>query len=160
MIIMGVKERGGRMIAGNIPNIRKDTLRAVVLNTVEPGAIVSTDELMSYGLQEGDGYQHGTVKHGARKYTRYDQTTDVLHYVNHVESFWQVFKKSVTSTHIHVSPNYMDRYLNEFTFRLNHRDRGNAMFDLLMAGIKSPAPKRHRSLASQRGRYRAPQHVQ
>jgi len=132
MIIMGVKERGGRMIAGKIPNIRKDTLRAVVLNTVEPSAIVSTDELMSYGLLEGDGYQHGTVKHGAREYARYDQTTGVLHHVNHVEAFWRVFKKSVASTHIHVSPKYMDRYLNEFTFRLNYRDCGNAMFDLLI----------------------------
>ena len=47
-IIMGAKERGGRMIASAIPNIRKATLRAVVLNTVEPGSIVSTDELMSY----------------------------------------------------------------------------------------------------------------
>ena len=134
-IIMGVKEREGRMIAGKIPNIRKDTLRTVVLNTVEPGAIVSTDELMSYGLLELDGYQHGTVRHGAREYARYDQTTGVLHHVNHVESFWRVFKKSVASTHIHVSPKYMNRYLREFIFRSNHRAKQNAMFDLLVGAV-------------------------
>lgn len=134
-IVMGAKERGGRMIAGKIPNIKRATLRAVVLSAVEPGSIVSTDELMSYGLLKGDGYQHGTVKHGAREYVRYDHTTGTLHHVNHVESFWRLFKKSVASTHIHVSPKYMDRYLNEFTFRLNHRDRGNAMFDLLIGAV-------------------------
>ncbi len=134
-IVMGAKERGGRMIAGKIPNIKKATLRGVVLSTVEPGSTVSTDELMSYGLLEGDGYQHGTVKHGAREYARYDQTTGVLHHVNNVESFWRVFKKSVTSTHIHVSPKYMDRYLGEFTFRSNHREMQNAMFDLLIGAV-------------------------
>jgi transposase len=37
----------------------------VVLDNVEPGSIVSTDELMSYGLLTGDGYKHGMVKHGS-----------------------------------------------------------------------------------------------
>lgn len=120
------------MIAGKIPNVRKDTLCAIVLNTVEPGATVSTDEFMSYGLLKGDGCRHGTVKHSAREYARYDYRHGVTHHVNHVESFWRLCKKSVASTHIHVSPKYMDRYLNEFTFRLNYRDCGNAMFDLLI----------------------------
>ncbi len=43
---MGLKERGGRMQAEVIPDIKKDTLRSVVTRSVEPGAIVSTDELM------------------------------------------------------------------------------------------------------------------
>jgi hypothetical protein len=29
----------------------------------------------------------------------------------------------------------MDRYLNEFAFRANHRQMGNAMFDLLIAHV-------------------------
>jgi transposase len=29
----------------------------------------------------------------------------------------------------------MDRYLKEFTFRSNHREIGNAMFDLLIASV-------------------------
>ena len=54
---------------------------------------------------------------------------------NNVESFWRLFKNSVTSTHIHVSSKYMQRYLNEFAFRSNHRHQGNAMFDLLIAAL-------------------------
>ncbi len=123
------------MIAGKIPNIKKATLRGVVLSTVEPGSTVSTDEFMSYGLLESDGYQHGTVKHGAKEFAYYDYRHDVVHHTNHVESFWRLFKKSVASTHIHVSPKYMDRYLCEFTFRSNHRGMQNAMFDLLVASV-------------------------
>lgn len=56
-------------------------------------------------------------------------------HANHVESFWRLFKNSVRSTHIHVSPKYMDRYLREFTFRSNHRAMQNAMFDLLIGAV-------------------------
>lgn len=134
-IIMGVKEREGRITVEVIPNIKKATLRDVVLRNVEPGSTVSTDELMSYNLLEDDGYRHGTVKHGAKEFARYDARHDVVHHTNHVESLWRLFKKSVTSTHIHVSRKHMDRYLREFTFRSNHRQIENAMFDLLIGAV-------------------------
>lgn len=111
---MGMKERDGRMETAVIPNVRKDTLRNVVLNKVEPGSIVSTDELMSYGLLEPDGYKHGAVTHSRNEWTYYDYRHDVTHSTNQVENFWRHFKVAVTSTHIHVSSKYMHRYLNEF----------------------------------------------
>ena len=55
--------------------------------------------------------------------------------MNHVESFWKLFKVSIRSTHIHVSEKYMARYLSEFTFRQNHRARVNGMFDLLVGAL-------------------------
>lgn len=134
-IVMGLKERGGDMQTAVIPNVKKPTLRAVVNQRVEKGSTVSTDELMSYGLLDDDGYVHGAVKHGAKEYAVYDYRTDTTHHTNHVESFWKLFKKSVASTHIHASAKYMDRYLGEFTFRSNHREMENAMFDLLIGAV-------------------------
>jgi transposase len=114
---------------------KKATLRGVVLDNVEPGSIVSTDELMSYGLLTGDGYKHGMVKHGSKEWSYYDYRHDAVHNTNRVESFWRLFKKSVASTDIHISSKYADPYLDEFAFRSNHRVMGNAMFDLLIAAI-------------------------
>lgn len=90
---------------------------------------------MSYGLLDGDGYQHGTVRHGAKEWSYYDYRHGAFHSTNHVESFWNLFKASVRSTHIHVSPKYMNRYLGEFAFRSNHREMRNAMFDLLIGAV-------------------------
>lgn len=134
-IVMGLKERDGRLQTEVIPNVKKETLRGVVAKHVETGAVVSTDELVSYGLLEGDGYTHGQVKHGAKEWAYYDYRHGVTHHTNSVESFWKLFKKSIASTHIHVSEKYMARYLGEFTFRSNHRHQRNAMFDLLIASI-------------------------
>lgn len=118
-----------------IPGVRKATLREVVSRNVESGSVVSTDELVSYGLLEGDGYTHGVVKHGAKDFAYYDYRQSVTHHTNTVEGFWKLFKDSIRSTHIHVSQKYMQRYLDEFTFRANHRQIGNAIFDLLIGAV-------------------------
>lgn len=90
---------------------------------------------MSYGLLTGDGYMHGAAKHGAKEWAYYDYRHDATHHTNHVESFWRLFKKSVASTHIHISAKYADSYLGEFAFRSNHRQMRNAMFDFLIAAL-------------------------
>ena len=75
------------------------------------------------------------MNHGSKEYAAYDYRTDAIHHTNGVESFWGLFKTSIRSTHIHVSSKYMQRYLDEFTFRSNHRQMENAMFDLLIGAV-------------------------
>jgi hypothetical protein len=110
-------------------------VREAVLRNVERGSTVTTDEFRSYSLLSKDQYWHRTVEHGAKEWTKWDERRGVLHHTNSVESFWNLFKNSIRSTHIHVSPKYMDRYLDEFTFRSNHRQKSNAMFDLLIGAV-------------------------
>lgn len=134
-IVFGMAERDGRTVTQVVPNVKLETLRAVTLANVAPGTVVTTDELNSYNLLKRDGYKHMAVKHRAKEYVYPDRKTGILHHTNTIESFWGLFKKSVASTHIHVSPKYMQRYLDEFTFRSNHREMRNAMFDLLIGAV-------------------------
>jgi ISXO2 transposase-like protein len=85
------------MAARVIPDVRKETLRDVVLENVELGAVVSTDDLMSYGLLTGDGYTHGAVTHAAKEWSWYDWRTGETFHTNSVEGFWRLFKASVRS---------------------------------------------------------------
>lgn len=128
-VILGLKQRGGRMHAETIPNTKTDSLRNPILRMVEKGSTVSTDEHRAYNLLKRDGYVHGAVHHNKGEYVRGE------HHTNNVENFWRLFKNSIRSTHIHVSGKYMDRYLKEFTFRSNHRQMTNAMFDVLIAAV-------------------------
>jgi transposase len=128
-VILGLKQRGGRMHAETIKNTKTDSLRNPILRMVEKGSTVSTDEHRAYSLLKRDGYIHGAVHHNKGEYVRGE------HHTNSVENFWKIFKNSIRSTHISVSRKYMDRYLKEFTFRSNHRGMANAMFDLLIASV-------------------------
>lgn len=132
-IVMGLKERGGPIITEVIPDASSASLRDVVERKVEKGSAVSTDEWTGYKLLKKDGFDHKAVNHRAKKWTVYNYRRGEYHHTNNVESFWNLFKNSIRSTHIHVSQKYMQRYLDEFTFRSNHRQMTNAMFDLLIA---------------------------
>jgi transposase-like protein/predicted RNA-binding Zn-ribbon protein involved in translation (DUF1610 family) len=134
-IVMGLVSRDGPMKAVVIPDVKKDTLRDVVLDNVAPGSVVSTDELYSYNLLTGDGFTHGAVKHGQKEYSRYDYRAGETFHVNTVEGFWRLFKASIRSTHVQISGKHMQRYLSEFTFRASNRERVNGMFDLLVGAL-------------------------
>jgi transposase len=132
-IVMGLKQRGGPIVTEIIPDASSASLRDVVERRVEKGSAVSTDEWTGYKLLKGAGYDHKAVNHRAKEWTKYNYRRDEYHHTNNVENFWKLFKNSIRSTHIHVSQKYMQRYLDEFTFRSNHREMSNAMFDLLIA---------------------------
>jgi transposase len=134
-IVLGLVERGGRTVAKAIPNLKKETVRPFIYENIKAGSAVSTDEASIYDLLKSAGYDHKSVNHSKKEWTKYSYRRDEFHHTNSVESFWRLFKNSVRSTHIHVSEKYMDQYLKEFTFRSNHRQMTNAMFDLLISAV-------------------------
>jgi transposase-like protein len=127
-IVMGMKERGGRIETRIVPDVRTASLRPVVLETVQKGATVSTDELAAYSLLKGDGYFHGAVDHSRKEWAWTDHQTGTRFSTNSTESFWHLFQASVAGTHIHISQKHLDRYLGEFSFLSNFRQMRNAMF--------------------------------
>ena len=58
-------------------------------------------------------YHHGTVKHSTKEYVN-----DMAH-TNGIESVWAVLKRGYHGTFHHVSFKHLQRYVDEFTFRLN-----------------------------------------
>jgi transposase len=134
-IVMGIVERGGRTVAQSVPNLKMDTVRPLIYKNVKAGSAVSTDESNIYKLLKDAGYDHKAVNHSEKEWRKFNYRRGEYHHTNSVESFWKLFKDSVRGTHIHISAKYMDRYLGEFTFRSNHRQMTNAMFDLLISAV-------------------------
>jgi len=54
-----------------IPDVRKDAMCSVALDNVEPASAVSTDELYSYNLLTGDGFQYAAIRDGRKEYALY-----------------------------------------------------------------------------------------
>ncbi len=134
-VLFGMKERDGNVRAEVVPNRKMATVREVVLRNVKRGSVVSTDEFVSYDLLAKDGYRHGKVNHSKKQWSHRNDRYGVTHHTNSIENFWGLFKASVRGTHIHISKKYTEKYLNEFAFRSNRREMGNAMFDLLIGAL-------------------------
>lgn len=133
-IVFGMKERSGFIRTEVLDRADTNTLREVFRRNIDPFSIVSTDEYAAYNLLDREGYIHGRVQHNIKEYANTDEKGR-RHHVNGVENFWKLFKASVRSTHVQISKTHADKYLNEFCFRQNHREMGNAMFDLLLAAV-------------------------
>lgn len=112
--VVGMVERNGRLVARAVENVRLKTLKDILLETVEEGSVLITDELSSYNFASGSFY-HVTMQHNKAHYVN-----DEFH-TNTIEGCWGIFKRGITGTFSHVGKGYLQRYLDEFVFRYNHR---------------------------------------
>ena len=128
IIAFGMLDRDGELMTKVVPNVKKRTLQPIIQVNVVPGSTVHTDELRSYHGLDRIGYRHKRVNHGAGKWVSGGS------HVNGIEGFWARLKLSIRGTHIHVSRKHLGKYLKEFEFRYNYRDKPEQMLpDLLEA---------------------------
>jgi transposase-like protein len=111
--VMGMRERGGRVLAMPIQAASTAHLHAAIHTNIQAGSTLHTDEAAAYGGIGGLFFDHATVNHGAGEYSRDGVTT------NSIESVWAVLKRGLHGVYHHASPKHIGRYVNEFTFRLN-----------------------------------------
>jgi transposase-like protein len=112
--VVGMVERGGKVRAHVVDNVRRSTLQSYVRDAVEPGSAVYTDALASYTGLERD-YNHLTVNHAI-------QYVDGQVHTNFIENFWSLLKRGLHGTYISVEPFHLFRYLDERMFTFNLRD--------------------------------------
>jgi transposase len=114
-IVAGMVERGGDVKAKVVSNVAASSLMPNIVNNVESGSKLFTDEWKGYNYAKKYGYIHATVEHGRDEYVRAEVHT------NSIEGFWSQLKRSVNGTFHQVSRSHLQAYVNEFCFRYNHR---------------------------------------
>jgi transposase-like protein len=113
-IAFGILERGGKVRSMVVDDRERVTLQGKIKHHVEPGSEIMTDELHSYwGLEKE--YVHEIVNHAA-EYVRGHVHT------NGLENFWSQVKRCLNGTYVSVAPFHLFRYLDEQSFRYNHRN--------------------------------------
>jgi transposase len=123
--VIGVVERQGQVKAVVGVNTKASTVLPFINDSVEKGARVITDEYASYTRVSMNGFKHEKIKHKDKQYVVGDVHT------NTIEGFWSQLKRSIDGTYHSVSPKYLQRYVDEFAYRYNHRKVG-ALFPHLL----------------------------
>jgi transposase-like protein len=119
--IMGMKERGGKVVAKSMPAINFWTVEPVIQAKIAAGSTVCTDEHGAYkDLSTRYPYAHKTVRHSAKQFV------DGMAHTNGIESVWAVLKRGFYGTYHSFSKKHTERYVDEFVFRLNE---GNCRVD-------------------------------
>lgn len=157
LIVVAAQEDGkgiGRIRMRRVPDASADSLLPFVEASVEPGSVVHTDGWKPYqGLKE-KGYTHEVTILRRRK----ESASELLPRVHRVVS---LLKRWLLGTHQGaVSHDYLDYYLDEFTFRFNRRTsrhRGKLFFRLVQQAVQTePVP--YDRLVRVAGKHRLQEH--
>jgi transposase-like protein len=128
-IVHGVLQRGGKVRAKVIPNVKQDTLLSVIRSAVEPGSNLYTDTLAAWRHEPKIEYVHYMIDH-AKAYV------DGHIHTNGMENFWSLLKRMINGTYVSVDAPHLGRYVDEEAFRFNERRTNDAgRFALVMPGI-------------------------
>ena len=115
--VVGMIERGGNVSAHVVKkdHLKAKHLSALVRRHVDvENAILFTDEYKGY-LGIKSFMPHQTVNHQIW-YVADDGT-----HTNSMESFWALLKRGIVGQYHKVSVRYLPRYIDEFSYRFNHR---------------------------------------
>lgn len=125
--MVGIVQRGGKVYALPVKNLKLGTLYPIISDKVPAGSTIYTDQASSYKFLKND-YTHDFVNHSAEEYVRGDVHT------NSIENFWSLLKRGIYGIYHHVSEKHLHRYINEFTYRFNNRKMTDgSRFDVYLA---------------------------
>jgi transposase-like protein len=135
--VVAIVQRRGKVIAKAIPEVNSQALTGLIKKHVTAGSTVYTDEFSAYNtirfLRNDDGiplqYRHRRIKHSSGVYVKGDIHT------NTVEGLWSLIKNGIRGVYHNVSPEYLQTYLDEFTFRYNRRHEGNQQFRAILKRV-------------------------
>lgn len=118
-IVMGMLERGGKVVAKVVKGRHKPDLLPLIADHIAPKTAIHTDELATYGAlgrpETAMDYEHQVIDHTAA------YVAGNVH-VNGIENFWSLLKRGLRGTYISVEPFHLFRYLDEQMFRFNERE--------------------------------------
>ena len=124
--VFGAVERGGRIRASVVPDSKTVTLAPKVRRYVVPEARLITDEWPGYTKVGREYVRHDKINHLDKVYVSGDVHT------NTIEGFFGNMKNGIRGNYHHVSPKWLQGYVNEYVWRYNHRADGRAMFHTLI----------------------------
>lgn len=155
------KERNGRWVNryGRAQTIALDpdaekvdgrTVGAKLRAHTDPDrTILNTDESPIYD-RVGKGFKaHDTVNHKKGEYVKTDPYTGRVFTTNTAEGLFANLRRQITGTHHSTSKKHLSRYLEEFDFKYNNRDKSDG--ERTVAAIRNMEGKRLRLVKSRRG---------
>lgn len=136
MAVLGIRQRGGETRGMVIADRTLHTIQQQIHKHVEVGSTIYTDEGVAYQDLNGLFFRAASVTHSAGEYARGPVNT------NSIESVWAVLKRGVYGVYHQVSAKHLERYVNEFAFRLNQGNVARHSIERLNSFVDAVAGKR------------------
>jgi transposase len=128
--VVGIVERKGRVLAMTSENATRANLLSIARERILPASTVFTDQWTGYYGLEQQGYFHKRINHAEKVYVSGNIHTQTI------DGFWSLVKRGIAGVYHNVGKNYLQTYLNEYSFRYNRRFDVQPMFLSFMNQIE------------------------
>ncbi|MDE1883325.1 MAG: IS1595 family transposase [Rhodospirillales bacterium] len=115
--VVALVERKGKTRMFHVERADKETVLKIIRTHIEPKTKLYTDDSALYWDASQLVSGHSVVKHTAGEYVRGGAHT------NSVEGLFGLFKRGMRGVYQHCGEQHLHRYLNEFEFRYNNREK-------------------------------------
>jgi hypothetical protein len=135
-MVVGMKERGGRLKFAHVKTVNKKTVSALVDANINPNVEnIYTDSSTVYDFaMRGDlAAKHRAVNHSVEWVV---PGTDI--HINSIESEFGLFKRGIIGSWHWVSGKHLHRYLTEFGYRADLRKNPDEFARTLRAMLTTP----------------------
>lgn len=124
--VFGMLKRNGEVRTFVVADTTKKSLRPIIRENIKEKSTVYSDDWGAYDTLYRR-YNYDSVKHSVGRYRDGDTCT------NGIESFWSHLKRSIIGIYHKVSPKHLQKYVDEVTFRFNHRkmSQGERLIQLI-----------------------------
>ncbi len=112
--VLGMIQRGGKLIAKHVGNATERSLIPPIQDNIDHKSTIYSDQLRAY-QRLGQLYDHQSVKHNQGEYVRGKVHT------NTIEGFWAILKRGLYGIYHYTSRKHLHLYIDEFVFRYNSR---------------------------------------
>lgn len=120
LVLIAAEQKGdriGRIRLRQISDASAKSLEGALIEMVDPGSLVITDDWLGYNNLKAQGYHHEVIRKSSTV------GNNLLPLANRVAS---LLKRWLLGTHQGaVRSSHLDYYLDEFTFRFNRRTSGS-----------------------------------
>ena len=117
-VVVALVERGGASRSFHmIDGVSAAKVAELVKQNVKKETEVHTDESKLYNTTAPHVAKHERIRHKDGEYARGNVTT------NSVEGHFGIFTRGLIGTYQHVGEQHLQRYLNEFDFRMSNREK-------------------------------------
>jgi len=126
--VIGLLERDGRIKLQVIDKAHGKSIKPIIEQTVSKEATIVTDGFGGYAGLSKIFREHQVLNKEKEEYTKGQYHT------NTIEGFWTLLKRGIYGQYHKVSVAHLQSYLDEFTFKYNHR-ADKFIFDVLVNKI-------------------------
>lgn len=123
-IVMGIVERGGDVFAEVIKHTNFKELKTIIDKHVKANKSVLMMDKDTAQVKLSKIIDSIVIDH-SKMYSYKGLNT------NSIESFWSIIKRQIVGQHHHVSPKYLNNYVQEVVFKYNNR-KDDDMFETLV----------------------------